>query len=87
MVGKNQVHGVGCGGVKMFDHCGTVLQLLLWPRIPPHVLGLYIPCGLVHLMLAGGLKIFMGQMVVISGNINLQCGCMPVVLIGMMHHC
>ena len=38
---------------------------------------------------AGGRRFgdFSGQLVVISGNSSLHCGCVPVALIGMMHHC
>ena len=40
-----------------------------------------------HMLMAGGLEIFLGRLVVRSGNSALQCVCMPVAMIGMMHHC
>ena len=86
-LGKNQVHGVEFVGLPLFANCGTVLRLLPRPWAPPHAWGFYIPLGLVHLLVAGCLEIFSGRLVVISFDSALQCGCVLLDLIGMMHHC
>ena len=64
----------------------NIPRLLLWLRIPPRVLGFCTSCGLVYFLVSGGLELFLGQMVVSSGNSALQRGCVPAFLIGMMHH-
>ena len=71
----------------MFAHYETVSQFLLWPQMPPRVLGFCNPHGLVHFLVTGGLEIFPGWMVAISGNSSLQCGFLTLVLIVMIYHC
>ena len=83
------------GWVKPISWSVMRIDITIWPfwnipwillrsRTPPRDWGFYIPCGLDHFLVVGGLKIITGWLVVISGNSALQCGCM---LIGMMHHC
>ena len=76
---------VTCRGTDVCPLCNShttsalVADATTWLRI-------LHPCGLGYLLVVGGLEIFSGRLLVSWGNSALQCGCVHLDMIGMMHH-
>ena len=71
--------------VETYAYDEVYVQLLMtsYVRTSDHI----DSCGLVHLLVTGGLEIFPGRLIASSGNSSHQCVCILVVMIGMIHHC